>query len=72
MRFDILDKFHTFKKGHRIGVHVQSSFFPYIDRNPQQFVNIYSARPEDYVKATQRVCRSAQFASQLVLPVLKR
>lgn len=72
IRFDILDKFHTFKKGHRIGVHVQSSFFPYIDRNPQQFVNIYRARPEDYVKATQRVCRSAQFASQLILPVLKR
>jgi putative CocE/NonD family hydrolase len=72
IRFDILDKFHTFKKGHRIGVQVQSSFFPYIDRNPQQFVNIYRARPEDYVKASQRVCRSAQFASQLILPVLKR
>ena len=72
IRFDILDKFHTFKKGHRIGVHVQSSFFPYIDRNPQQFVNIYRARPEDYVKATQRVCRSAQFASQLILPVLEK
>ncbi len=64
IRFDILDKFHTFKKGHRIGVHVQSSFFPYIDRNPQQFVNIYRAKPADYVKATQRVCRSAQLASQ--------
>ncbi|MBL8271919.1 CocE/NonD family hydrolase [Steroidobacter sp.] len=72
IRFDILDKFHTFKKGHRIGVQVQSSFFPYIDRNPQQFVNIYRAKPEDYVKATQRVCRSASFASHLVLPVLKR
>jgi putative CocE/NonD family hydrolase len=68
--FDILDKFHTFRKGHRIRVHVQSTFFPYVDRNPQAFVNIYSARPEDYVKATQRVCRSAQSASHLVLPVL--
>jgi predicted acyl esterase len=72
IRFDILDKFHTFKQGHRISVQVQSSFFPYIDRNPQQFVNIYRARPEDYVKASQRVCHSAQFASRLVLPVLKR
>lgn len=72
IHFDILDKFHTFKKGHRLRVHVQSSFFPYIDRNPQTFVpNIYRAQPQDYRKATQRVCRSAQFASHLVLPVLK-
>ncbi|MBL8264721.1 CocE/NonD family hydrolase [Steroidobacter sp.] len=71
IRFDIVDKFHTFKKGHRIRVHVQSSFFPYIDRNPQTFVDsIYRARPEDYVKATQRVCYSAEGPSHLVLPVL--
>jgi putative CocE/NonD family hydrolase len=69
--FDILDKFHTFRKGHRIRVHVQSTFFPYVDRNPQAFVNIYRARPEDYVKATQRVCRFARAASHLVLPVLE-
>jgi putative CocE/NonD family hydrolase len=69
--FDILDRLHTFKKGHRIGVHVQSSFFPFIDRNPQTFVDIYHAGPEDYRKATQRISRSAALASHLELPVLE-
>lgn len=69
--FDILDRFHTFKKGHRIGVQVQSSFFPFIDRNPQTFVDVYHARPEDYRKATQRVMRSVALSSHLELPVLE-
>jgi putative CocE/NonD family hydrolase len=69
--FDILDRFHTFKPGHRIGVHVQSSFFPFIDRNPQTFVDIYHARPEDYRKATQRISRSVALPSHLELPVLE-
>jgi putative CocE/NonD family hydrolase len=51
------DRDHVFKKGHRIMVQVQSSWFPVIDRNPQKFVpNIYKAQRSDYVKATQRVC----------------
>ena len=51
------DHDHVFKKGHRIMVQVQSSWFPVIDRNPQNFVpNIY-ARASDFVKANQRVCR---------------
>lgn len=70
IRFDILDKFHTFKQGHRIRVHVQSSFFPYIDRNPQTFTNIYSARAEDYRAATQKIHRSTRYPSRLSLPVL--
>ena len=69
--FDILDRFHTFKKGHRIAVHVQSSLFPFIDRNPQTFVDIYHARPEDYRKATQRISRSVALPSHLELPVLE-
>ena len=69
--FDILDRLHTFKKGHRIGVHVQSSFFPFIDRNPQTFVDIYHARPEDYRKATQRISLSVALPSHLELPVLE-
>jgi uncharacterized protein len=49
------DHDHVFKKGHRIMVQVQSSWFPVIDRNPQSFVpNIYKAKPGDFVKATQR------------------
>jgi putative CocE/NonD family hydrolase len=68
--FDILDRCHTFRKGHRIGVQVQSSFFPFVDRNPQTFVDIYHARPEDYRKAVQRISRSVALPSHLELPVL--
>ena len=41
MEFDLRDRYHTFKKGHRIMVQVQSSWFPVIDRNPGTFTNIY-------------------------------
>lgn len=62
---------HVFKKGHRIMVQVQSSWFPLIDRNPQKFVlNIFLARESDFQKATQRVYRSGQQASYIALPVV--
>jgi hypothetical protein len=62
------DHDHVFKKGHRIMVQIQSSWFPMIDRNPQSFVpNIYKAKPEDYAKATQRVCAG----SVVTLPVVR-
>jgi len=58
---------HVFLKGHRIMVQVQSSWFPLYDRNPQTFVaNIMTAKPEDYVKATQKIYAG----SHLVLPVV--
>ena len=64
---------HTFKKGHRIKVQVQSTWFPLIDRNPQKFVpNIYLANEGDFQKATQRVYRSGKQASFIALPVLTR
>ncbi|HUJ21577.1 MAG TPA: CocE/NonD family hydrolase [Bryobacteraceae bacterium] len=64
---------HAFLKGHRIMVQVQSTWFPVIDRNPQTFVeNIYKATEADYKPATQRVYRSARFASNVTLPVLKQ
>jgi putative CocE/NonD family hydrolase len=51
---------HVFLRGHRVMVQIQSSWFPLYDRNPQNFVpNIFFAKPEDYVKATQRVYRSS-------------
>jgi putative CocE/NonD family hydrolase len=66
--FALRDHDHVFRKGHRIMVQVQSSWFPMIDRNPQKFVpNIYKAQPGDYVKATQRVCAG----SHVTLPVMK-
>lgn len=63
---------HTFLKGHRIMVQVQSTWFPLIDRNPQKFVpNIFLANPRDFQKTTQRVYRSAQHPSSIELPVVK-
>ena len=62
---------HVFLPGHRIMVQVQSSWFPLYDRNPQTFVpNIFFAKPEDYVKATQRVYHAAGAASFIDLPVV--
>ena len=62
---------HVFQAGHRIMVQVQSSWFPLYDRNPQTFVpNIFFAKPEDYVKATQRVYHAAGAASFIDLPVV--
>ena len=61
---------HTFKKGHRIMVQVQSTWFPVIDRNPQKFVpNIFLAQESDFQPATQRVFRSGQHASYIALPI---
>jgi len=63
---------HVFKKGHKIMVQVQSTWFPVIDRNPQKYVpNIFKANAGDYQKATQKVFHSAAFASSIVLPILK-
>jgi uncharacterized protein len=61
---------HTFRRGHRIMVQVQSSWFPLTDRNPQTFTDIPMAKPEQFVKATERVYRQSGAASGLVLPVL--
>ncbi len=61
---------HTFKKGHRMMVQVQSTWFPLYDRNPQSYVeNIFKAKESDYIAATQRVFRSKQFPSHLILPI---
>ncbi len=58
--FSMPDVMHTFRRGHRIMVQVQSSWFPLTDRNPQTFVSIPKASASDYVKATQRLYRSAE------------
>jgi len=69
--FTMQDVNHTFLKGHRIMVQVQSSWFPLVDRNPQVFMDIYKARPEDFVKATETVFHEAGAASGVELMVLK-
>jgi putative CocE/NonD family hydrolase len=70
IEFDMPDAYHTFKKGHRIMVQVQSSWFPLVDRNPQKFVDIYKATDNDFRKATQRIYRSPVYSSHLKLRVL--
>ncbi|MBI3111414.1 MAG: CocE/NonD family hydrolase [Ignavibacteriales bacterium] len=69
--FDLSDKLHRFRKGHKIMVQVQSTWFPLVDRNPGRFVDIYHAKESDYQKTTQRVYRSASLPSHLTLRLLK-
>ncbi len=69
-RIDLLSHDHMFRKGHRIMIQIQSTWFPLIDRNPQKFVpNIFQAADSDFEAATQRVFRDATHASAIVLPV---
>jgi putative CocE/NonD family hydrolase len=70
VRFTLPDVYHTFRPGHRIMVQVQSSWFPLVDRNPQTFLDIYSAKASDFRKATQRVYRCSGRPSHLELLVL--
>jgi len=67
VKYSLPDIAHTFKKGHRIMVQIQSSWFPLVDRNPQQFMNIYSAKDSDFKKATIRIFNHA---SKIVLPIV--
>ena len=70
-RFDLPTANHVFRPGHRIMVQVQSSWFPLYDRNPQTFVeSIFWARPDDYVKATQRVWHAPDHPSAIELPLV--
>jgi putative CocE/NonD family hydrolase len=70
VKYELPDIAHTFKKGHRIMVQVQSSWFPLADRNPQKFVDIYHAKDSDFQKATIKVYHDAAHPSGVVLPVL--
>jgi uncharacterized protein len=61
---------HTFRRGHRIMVQVQSSWFPLVDLNPQIFTSIPHAKPEDFKKATQRVYHAPETPSGLQVLVM--
>jgi putative CocE/NonD family hydrolase len=71
VKFKLPDVAHVFKKGHRIMVQVQSSWFPLVDRNPQNFVDIYHAKDKDFRKISVRVYHDAAHASSIVLPVVR-
>ncbi len=65
IEFVMPDICHTFRSGHRIMVQIQSTWFPLIDLNPQQFVNIPTAKTGDFVKATERVYHGGADGSRL-------
>jgi putative CocE/NonD family hydrolase len=72
VKFELPDIAHTFKKGHRMMIQVQSSWFPLVDRNPQQFINIYTCDDKDFQKATIKIHHDAKNASAIILPVLSK
>ncbi len=69
IKLPLQDVLHTFKKGHRIMIQIQSSWFPFFDVNPQTFTNIYKAKPKDFVKATQSVWFSPRYPSKIVVGI---
>ncbi|MCK7560197.1 CocE/NonD family hydrolase [Chitinophaga sedimenti] len=71
VKFTLPDVAHTFTKGHRIMVQIQSSWFPIADRNPQQFMDIYTAKDSDFRKAQIRILHEASHPSRILLPILK-
>jgi putative CocE/NonD family hydrolase len=72
IQFDLPDVAHTFRRGHRVMVQIQSSWFPLVDRNPQVFTDIPKARPADFTSATERVYRSKARASAITFNVERR
>jgi putative CocE/NonD family hydrolase len=67
VKFDLPDVCHTFRKGHRLMVQVQSSWFPLVDRNPQTFLDITKAAVADFHPATQRLYHTAAYPSRIIL-----
>ena len=70
LAFEMPDVNHTFRRGHRLMIQVQSSWFPLVDRNPQTFTDIPNAKPEDFKKATEQVFRSKAAPSGVEVLVL--
>ncbi len=72
VKLPLQDVCHTFKRGHRIMIHVQSSWFPLIDRNPQKYVpNIFKATASDFIRATHSVYHQPDSQSWIELKVFK-
>jgi putative CocE/NonD family hydrolase len=72
IKYSLPDVAHTFKRGHRIMIQVQSSWFPLVDRNPQQYVNIYECSESDFRKATHRVYHDVKHPSNITVNVLQQ
>jgi putative CocE/NonD family hydrolase len=72
VNFQLNDVLHTFKKGHRIMIQVQHTWFPLVDRNPQKFMNISMAEASDFQKATHRLYHSKEHPSRVEVSVIKK
>jgi uncharacterized protein len=72
VKFTLPDVAHSFLKGHKIMVQIQSSWFPLADRNPQVFTDIYNCNNEDFRKAEIKIYHDAQNQSKIILPVLNK
>jgi uncharacterized protein len=64
--------YHTFRRGHKIMVQIQSTWFPLVDLNPQKFMRILDAKPTDFQSATQRVYRQGAQATFLEMGVMPK
>ncbi len=71
VKIEMNDIYHTFLKGHKLMVQIQSSWFPIFDRNPQKFCNIYKASEDAFQKATQRVYHTDEYRSKIILKTVK-
>jgi len=73
IEFPLQDVYHTFKKGHKIQVQIQSTWFPLFDLNPQKYVpNIFKAEKEDFINATQRIYHTPDYPSSIVVKILEK
>ncbi len=70
VHYNLPDVAHTFLKGHRVMIQIQSSWFPLSDRNPQKFTNIYTCDDEDFQKSTIKIFHDNSQASNIVLPII--
>jgi len=71
VNYALPDVAHTFKKGHRIMIQIQNSWFPLADRNPQKFMDIYQAEPQDFQKASHKIYHDTHNSSYITVSVLK-
>jgi len=70
--FELYDVLHTIKRGHKLQIQIQSSMFPFIDRNPQKYVeNIFDATEQDFVRATHKIYHDSEHPSSISLKLLK-
>ena len=72
VKFELPDVAHTFQKGHRLMIQIQSSWFPLADRNPQQFLDIYHCDEKDFISSDIKIYHDSQHPSSLLLPVFKK